>query len=400
MARVSVTFTATPRPPPVRPVAVTFTATPRPPSPPRSVSVLFTARPRLPRTVSVLFRATPGDAPPSPRSVSVTFTATPRTIPGPRRVSVVFTGTFEDAETIPPELIDSPGSDIILLGNQNNIYRIDPASPTRTDGGYGVSLGRPSTIDRNDQVGAIASIGNIVFWFADESRRTTVHWMDILNPGVEGFYPSFFTGGRVLGADSINPTQVIMAIDAGTTSRSIRRWTIGNSNSQNLGSTPLEPGTTSPPILLGSLSYDPTSGDYFGTRHFDDDLWRINPADIDSTAGVYGRVGPLDGIDFPASFDIDPDTGVGYVFGTNQRILHSVNLTNGNVLSIGEVPEEARPLGMTFVPGLMYKLGLPTFTLSELTDTSVRVDIDEVQQATAYHVTVIDFGSLRLLSTM
>ena len=400
-----------PTPPTPRSISFTFQATPAVPPDPSAVTFTFQAALAESRNIAFDFAAIQ-DSP--PRDVAFDFKG--RRIIEPRSVSFIyefqqavgrpasFTFQAESEEEIPPVHIEIPrtGLDIAVVDrSNNNAYRVNPENPGSQDEaeGYGL-IGRPTSIDHNDQVGALFAVSNStsqrIYWIRTEGgNRTSVHSLDILT-NISRSHGSFSTGGIVLGADAITQNMAVLSVDSFHDAH-IRILTFFNVATR-IGNTPDDDGN---PVNLGSISI--FDGSYYGTSHFGDDLWRINPDDTDSSAGVFGRVGPLTGVDFPAAFDIID--GIGYVAAVGNGNLYTVNLSDATVTLIGNIFGGIRPLGMAHIPKaprIINRLGTPRIHVVDIQTRSALLLITRSAQATSYHVRVIrtsDNLQIRSIST-
>ena len=398
----SVSFRTDQTPPTPRSISFTFQATPAAPPDPSSVTFTFQATPAAPRPTSFTFQAVPAESrnvtfdfvaiqARSPRDVTFDFKG--RRIIEPRSVSfsyefqqvsprpASFTFQSESEEEIPPVQMPGTGFDIVVLdSNTNNAYRVNPSNPGSRTGGYG-SLGRPSGIDEDDFPRAIATIGNTLYWFLDTDF---IHSLNI-STGASTNHGRFGLTGIIAGADYIGNNVFILAVDD-YPSHSIRTLNLSTRTVARLGTTPDEPNRDEP-ILLGSISRDPVSGDYFGTAPFTGGFYRINPADTDSSAGVYGYVGDFGGADFPHAMDfID---GVPYIAGIDRSLLR-VNLSNASAINRRTIYSGPRPFGMTSIPKLpINRLGTPIIQVVDVQTRSALLLITRSAQATSYRVRVI-----------
>ena len=328
---------------------------------------------------------------PTARSISFTFQAIQASSPR----DVTFDFISESEEEIPPVQMPSTGFDIAVVDRDtNNAYRVNPSDPGSQSGGYG-SLGRPSGVDSDDNVRAIARIGNTLYWFL---TTDFIHSLNIDN-GTSTNHGRFQINGIITGADYIGNSIFILVID-NFPDHTIRRLNFPNGNAVFVGFTPDDPDNGNP-ALLGAIARDPVSGDYFGVTPFEGDLYRVNPSNTDSSAGVYGKVGSFSGLSFPhAMAFID---GVPYITGPNTRRIYQINLSNASVTNRGLIYSGPEPFGMTSIPKApINRLGTPIIQIVDVQTRSALLLITRSAQATSYRIRVIrtiDAVQVRIILT-
>lgn len=336
----------------------------------------------MPRPASWTFRADPS---PQARAVSYDFSASEG---APNAVTWDFMVELEDEE--PPVMV--PGNDwdlIVADRSSRTIYRVNRLNPSERGGPRGFGPIGSIGADRNFSPTSLAVRGNFVYVFGDSE----IWRYDLTNNTsrrVGTGFPNRFGAGFTSGG------QLIVAIDSPGQIQ-IRRQNF-NSAGNTVSSTFL--GTLPDGLIPAGLAVHPVSGNYYVTDAFDQELWRINPADIDSESGSYGLVGEITGMSFPAAFAIYPipsgTTYVGYASQPNQRDIYRVSLGNAQAVRIGTIYSGVNPLGMDFARSLpTMRLGTPTITIMDIEEFTAVIVISPVQFASGYRVTVTQVSPRR-----